>query len=69
MRATAPAPACNSCTLAINGAIRDLKAAKRFVARGKFERAENALANSLSDIARAIRAINRFEKRKREKLR
>lgn len=69
MRATAPAPSCNSCTLAINGAIRDLKATKRFVARGKFERAENALANSLSDIARAIRAINRFEKRKREKLR
>jgi len=51
MRATAPAPACNSCTLAINGAIRDLKAAKRLVARGKFERAEDALANSLSDIA------------------
>ncbi|EPY11146.1 hypothetical protein [Paenibacillus alvei] len=68
MKATAPAPSCNSCTLTINGAIRDLKAAKRFVARGKFERAENALANSLQDIARAIRAINRFEKRKREKL-
>ncbi|WP_152394303.1 hypothetical protein [Paenibacillus guangzhouensis] len=48
---------------AINGAIKDLQAAKRFLSQKRFERAENAIANSLPDIAKAIRGINRAERK------
>lgn len=56
---------CNQTNRAINGAIKDLKSAKRFVNRNKFERAENALANSLPDISKAFRRINRLERKQR----
>ncbi|WP_152394304.1 hypothetical protein [Paenibacillus guangzhouensis] len=59
-------PFCFECSqyaqTAINGAIKDLRAAKRFLSLGRFERAETALANSLPDIAKAIRNINRIER-------
>lgn len=59
-------PFCLGCSqyaqTAINGAIKDLRAAKRFLSRGRFERAETALANSLPDIAKEIRNINRIER-------
>ncbi|MGG0813143.1 hypothetical protein ABE142_10755 [Paenibacillus alvei] len=59
-------PLCIGCAqyalTAINGAIKDLRAAKRFLFLGRFERAETALANSLPDIAKAIRNINRIER-------
>ncbi|MCZ8514354.1 hypothetical protein O9H85_18375 [Paenibacillus filicis] len=56
---------CDITRRAINGAIKDLNAAKRFVNRNKFERAEDALANSLPDISKAIRLINRLERKQR----
>jgi hypothetical protein len=56
----APAPA----VAKINGAIKDLRKARRLVIRKKFERAEDALAGSLPDIAGAIRAINRQERKR-----
>ncbi|NEZ42810.1 hypothetical protein [Paenibacillus alvei] len=55
-------PLCLGSLTAINGAIKDLRAAKRFLSLGRFERAETALANSLPDITKAIRNINRIER-------
>lgn len=45
----------------INEAIKELQEAKRFLLHRKYERAENELADSLVEIARAIRGINRKE--------
>ncbi|MCL6548884.1 MAG: hypothetical protein K6T30_08245 [Alicyclobacillus sp.] len=45
----------------INAAIRELREAKRFVRLHRLELAEDELADSLKDIAKAIRAINRKE--------
>lgn len=45
----------------IDEAIKDLNAAKQLVVRRKLEAAENALADALNEIAKAIKAINRQE--------
>lgn len=60
-----PAPSPAVAVAKINGAIKDLLKARRLVTRKKFERAEDALASSLPDIAEAIRAINRAEGKRR----
>lgn len=59
-----PAPSPAVAVAKINGAIKDLLKARRLVIRKKFERAEDALADSLPDVAGAIRAINRRERRR-----
>lgn len=47
----------------INDAMKELAAAKKLALLRKFEAAEDGLADALDEIAKAIKAINRQERK------
>jgi hypothetical protein len=49
----------------VNEAIKELYEAKRYLRQGKLERAEDELADTLTDIAKALRYVNKQEYRRK----